>query len=220
MRFRSGLLLIAALSVSCSIPEKLRRERAEQLLEEGAQLHLDDRHAESIAKLEEALALDALVIDRRSVAWTLIGNNRYAQEDYDGAVTAHEKAIQLRPLYASPWVNKGIALRALGQYEEAERCYRKALEIDPDYAQAYASLGALLIIRDDGAGAVPVLEKAVALDGSLAISHANLALAYALDGRFDDADASLKRALARGYENGATIRDRIRELRRHEAAAR
>ena len=95
--------------------------------------------------------------------------------------------------------------------------YQLALKLAPDYAELHASMGALAIYQSDFDTAVTHLEEAVELDDSLPVAHSNLALAYASVGRFDDADAELKKAIIRGYHQPEVIRERIDELRKADA---
>ena len=107
-----------------------------------------------------------------------------------------------------------------GDFTEAERCYMRALELRPDYAELHASIGALYIYQDKYDQAVQHLEKATKLDSQLPEAWSNLSLAYATVGRFTEADASLKKAIMLGYQNGPIIQDRINNLKAAEHGSR
>ena len=100
----------------------------------------------------------------------------------------------------------GIVYRLTDRFDKADECYRAALEIQPDYAELHASIGSLRIHQNRLADAALHLENALRLDDSLAVAHANLALAYARLGRREEADAELAKAMDRGYANGEALR--------------
>lgn len=60
---------------------------------------------------------------------------------YDDALTAYDRAVELRPEYAEAWRGKGATLLALKQYEEARNAYDKAIQIQPDYWEAWLGRG-------------------------------------------------------------------------------
>ncbi|HEY9667146.1 MAG TPA: tetratricopeptide repeat protein [Coleofasciculaceae cyanobacterium] len=60
---------------------------------------------------------------------------------YDDALTAYNRAVELRPEYAEAWKGKGATLLALKQYEEARNAYDRAIQIQPDYWEAWLGRG-------------------------------------------------------------------------------
>lgn len=60
---------------------------------------------------------------------------------HNEAIACYDKAIEIDPMYADAWNNKGFSLDELGKYQEAEACYDKALEIDPQDAVAWYNRG-------------------------------------------------------------------------------
>jgi tetratricopeptide (TPR) repeat protein len=64
------------------------------------------------------------------------------------------------------------------------------------------------------ARAVQALRHAISLNSQLAVAHANLALALAQVGEFEQAESALKRAIALGYWNVPVIQERITNLKR------
>jgi len=108
----------------------------------------------------------------------------------------------------------GIVYRKMGDLDKAEQCYKKAMEIKPDYAELHTSLGALYIHRDQPEKAIPELEEAIRMDSTVAVTYGNLALAYAMVGRFVEADKTLKTSVFRGYKNYQLVKDRIEALKK------
>jgi len=60
---------------------------------------------------------------------------------YDEAITAYTKAIQLDPSFALAYNNRGCAYHNKGQYDRAIADYNKAIELDPSFALAYNNRG-------------------------------------------------------------------------------
>ncbi len=82
--------------------------------------------------------------DRASRAWFSVGY-LYLQtkdKDYQAAVSAFDKAIELRPAFVQAYNNRGVAKSELGQDVEAINDYDKAIDLDRTYSVAYINRGA------------------------------------------------------------------------------
>ena len=53
-------------------------------------------------------------------------------EEYEKALVAYNKAIELDPKYPDVYYNRGICYRKLGEYDKAISDYSKSIELDPD----------------------------------------------------------------------------------------
>src|SRR5436853_710940 len=80
--------------------------------------------------------------------------------------------------------------------------FEKAIEIDPNYASAWAGLGAIYDLKGSFLGlpelslkAIECEEKAIAINPRLSLAHQFLGSAYLSVGRYDEAIASIKRAM-------------------------
>ena len=62
-------------------------------------------------------------------------------ENYQGALTDYDKAIQLNPDYANAYLGRGTAKRNLGDYQGAIVDYNKAIEPNSNYDTAYYNRG-------------------------------------------------------------------------------
>jgi serine/threonine-protein kinase len=96
-----------------------------------------------------------------------------------------------------------IGVMGLASIEEARADLERALELDPEYALAHSSLGHLRCMRfiattdrADLEAAVGHLERARELDAELGDTEIWSAYAYARLGRFDEANAAGRRAVA------------------------
>ncbi|GAG17678.1 unnamed protein product, partial [marine sediment metagenome] len=45
------------------------------------------------------------------------------------------KAIELNPIDADAWYNKGVVLEQLGQPDDAKAAYAEAAKLDPQYGE-------------------------------------------------------------------------------------
>ena len=66
------------------------------------------------------------------------GHELNQEGKYEEALHFLEKALTLSPCYCLALINKGIALKNLGQLDEAIRCYNTVIEsINPKYKKAW-----------------------------------------------------------------------------------
>ncbi len=132
------------------------------------------------------------------------------------AIEAHKTALEIEPDFYKAWNNLGAVYREKGQLDEAERCIRKSLSIAPDYVFAQVALGTVYIDKGIADRAIEILEKAIVSEPRISVFHANLAVAYATGGRFDEARVSLNQATALGYKDWRITQRQIDKLEARE----
>ena len=71
---------------------------------------------------------------------------------YEPALDALTRALELKPASAYGWYDHAIALLELGRYEEAVTSYDRVLAINPKYANAYYDKGVALTKLGKDAG--------------------------------------------------------------------
>lgn len=81
----------------------------------------------------------------------------------------------------------GAALDQLGRYPEARQAYTEALAIQPNDPGVLTNMGVSHLMEGDPAAAEPILRQAMAQPNAPAEARQNLAVAVALQGRFDEA---------------------------------
>ena len=74
-------------------------------------------------------------------AWFSVGYLRRGKSDFEGAVNAYDKAIELKPDLVGAYNNRGNAKGALGRHEAALADYDEAIRLKPNYAKAYNNRG-------------------------------------------------------------------------------
>src|SRR5271170_4441005 len=89
-----------------------------------------------------------------------------------------------------------LAAHRTGRLDEAERLYRAHLAGEPDDALALHNLGVIANGRGDPAGAVRLIGRALELRPRFAAGHASRGNALAALGKFAEAEASFRQALA------------------------
>ena len=88
----------------------------------------------------------------------------YERGDYGNMLAAMDKALALNPEHVNAWVNKGVALDALGQTVEALAAYERALALNPEHASAWVNKGVALGALGQTAEALAAYERALALN--------------------------------------------------------
>jgi Flp pilus assembly protein TadD len=171
------------------------------LLEEASKFFLDRDFRQAEVVIKKAIKGEFKRYDKAE-AYAILGNIYNELDYFQDAIDAHQQALQLNPNSASYWTNLGIVYRLTSQYDKAEECYKKALAINPDYPELYTSLGALHLTHTmKFKEAIQYLEKAIELDPGQSIAYANMAIAQASVGAFEEADRFLKMAAMKGYSN-------------------
>ena len=111
------------------------------------------------------------------------------------AVSSFQRALALKPDFATAHNHLGIALNELGKPREAIISHEKALKLNPDYAAAHNNLGVTLNGLGRFSEAAASHEKALQLRPDFTDAHNNLGAALNQLGRFDEAVASFEMAL-------------------------
>ncbi|MFP3938698.1 MAG: tetratricopeptide repeat protein, partial [Thermoanaerobaculia bacterium] len=90
-----------------------------------------------------------------------------------------------------------------GRAEEAAALYRRAVDAQPEAPRLVAALGRSLALADRYGESADVLERAVALGASDARTRFYLGSALWESGRYDEAEAALRRAAEEAAGSGA-----------------
>ena len=167
---------------------------------------------EAVARFERALRLDP---DYAPVHNNL-GAALRSQGRLDEAIRRFRQAVRARPDDEDALYNLASTLTLQGEFTEAIALYRRVLALLPDAPEPFAELAWVLATHPDPTPrdvreAVRVAEHAAQLTGRRDARVLNtLAAAHAAAGRFDEAAATARAALALldtgGNELAATIR--------------
>src|SRR5438046_72369 len=140
----------------------------------------------------KALRLDPNLAEAHAAVGKVLN---FAEIDLAGSIREFQRAIELKPNYATAhhWLGAG-PLVDLGQFEDAIAHGKRAIELDPLSPIINADLGLTLYFarRYDDAGAQ--LRKALAIDSTFAYSLYNLGMVLQLKGDLPGAIAQYEKA--------------------------
>jgi Flp pilus assembly protein TadD len=117
------------------------------------------------------------------------------KKQFDAAVPAWRKALDLSPDDARAHNNLGVALAENGKIDEAVAEYRRSLELDARSSQTNNNLGSALAETGRMGEATSFFERALELDPENPRAHNNLGGALAESGRLAEAIEHLRRGV-------------------------
>ena len=131
--------------------------------------------------------LEAFGVPLKSEDYLNRGIALYRRDEYELALDAFEKAIELKPDYADAWNNRGVTLGRLDRHEEALKACDKAIELKPDYADAWNNRGFALAKLGRYEEALEACDKAIELKPDYAEAWDSKGFALAKLGRYEEA---------------------------------
>jgi len=146
------------------------------------------------AVLENGERLAGLYPDQ-AFLFSLMGSAQAGLRQWDGAIVAFGRAVQLRPDIAEGHVNLGKALSEASRAKDAIACFQHALKINPDHGDAHYSLGVALHGEGRLTEALPHLVAAVEHEPNAAQLRNQLGAALSDAGRHAEAVVQFRRAL-------------------------
>jgi tetratricopeptide (TPR) repeat protein len=222
----------------CDRALRLQERNAEAHLLRGVLFRDQDRLPDAVAALDAALAADpreAMALYLRGVilndllrkeeafrdlsraieiepglarahsarGWTLLGTNRLAQAETDLT-----RALELDPRDAKTWTRRGFYYHYyLKRFDEALRDYTKAVELNPD-AATYCNRGRVLNLLGRPGDAESDLLKALEIDSKFWPAWEDLGLLRYRQGRLEEAERDLDRAIREGGQAPEVFRAR------------
>lgn len=118
-----------------------------------------------------------------------------AQGDTAAAEAALTRAVVKSPFHQRARRLLGELLRSSGRPQDAVEVYQQMLRIQPDDAETHFAIGSLMLETDPNA-ALPYLEEACRLAPSRVFFLTSLGIAYLKAGRMNEAEATIRRAIA------------------------
>jgi tetratricopeptide (TPR) repeat protein len=174
-------------------------------------VELDPTYAEAHAYLAEVyadlgqtkqageMARLAVTLDNSSVlAHRDLGYALEKQKKYREAVAEYQRAAQLYPRLAQPWVDLGRIHANNNHYSEALAAYEKATVVDPQSAHALDQLGWAYHANGEYQRAVVVLKKAVEIDPKYGPAFGHLGRTYYQLRDWEDAIPAFRTAIDLG----------------------
>ncbi|MBM3124852.1 MAG: tetratricopeptide repeat protein [Chloroflexi bacterium] len=143
---------------------------------------LQPEHGEDEKDLEElAAAGEELTESTNPAVWNEKGNIHFKEGDYEEAIRAYNKAIELDRSFGWPYSNLALTYLTLGKYAEAILLYQRSLSLlqtVPERAAAWNSLGNIYRHLNDYENALHAYQQADALDPENAGRRGTMDLAY------------------------------------------
>jgi len=148
-------------------------------------------------KLDEALFFYEAVLKadpKNFDALHLLGVIAHQRQDHPAAITLLDRAIQHNPRSALAHLNRGNAMKEMGDLQRAIADYEQAIAIQPGYAEAYFNLGIALQEFQQPDRALVCYREAVGLKPDFAEAYFALGTALQEHGQIDAAIVSLQEA--------------------------
>jgi tetratricopeptide (TPR) repeat protein len=201
-RPRLAAVAIALLALACAGRSAAHPRAAEEIVRGYRYVSDRDLERAEIA-FSHALEFDPDLPE----ALNGLGIVARTREDLDGALRRFERAVRIAPDFAEGHANLGEALLAKGRLDAAVHELERALAIDPDLADARQNLARALLrsglsdaARRPAAWARARREYLHLLESEpgRAAAHHDLAYMDFVEGRFERAEASYRRAAELG----------------------
>ena len=161
------------------------------LTEEAVYLLNNDKTKQAFDKFTEAMQYNN---ENPEIYYKLaLANNSI--KNYSEAIKQCKRAIELAPEISLYYETLGDIYMGIQNFIEAKRYYKEAVFIDPKNARAHALFGTLQSKDGDHDNAIKSLETAVALEPNNIDIRYNLALAYEVAGRKDEAKIQYQKVL-------------------------
>lgn len=161
------------------------------VLQECKELRKVDKYADAIKLLNEALreTADARLFYSRGITFDLMDQREKAVEDLTSAILLDKT----NPKY---YFERGCILSyPIGKDDEAIHDFERVLQLDPNHVEAHLQCCGSLLIMGRPNRALEYAEAALRLAPDEASTHYYLGESYISLKRFDEAVASLKRAV-------------------------
>jgi tetratricopeptide (TPR) repeat protein len=98
------------------------------------------------------------------VAYNNLGWTYNCIEEYDKAIEACKKAIQLKPKLAKPFNHLGFAYYKTGGVQKGIMFIKKSIRLDPNYNRAYSNLGRIYYELEQYEDAYDVCYRCLKID--------------------------------------------------------
>ena len=152
--------------------------------QEGAELLRDGEIDAAIRELEALIEVD----DRNEYAFFFLGSAHFEKAQFDKAMKASLKALDLAPQYLGAMVQLGHSLRMLGRHGEAIRVARQILAREGGDGDALYLLGLCHYARGERAAAAEYLNRFLGTRPELEVANEVNGLLQMLRGEVEPPD--------------------------------
>ncbi|MBN2035162.1 MAG: tetratricopeptide repeat protein [Chitinispirillaceae bacterium] len=178
---------------------KLKPERIEGWNNAGIVLMTMGRIDEARSAFERVLEIES----DNAGALLNLGNYHAGKGNYPEAAGLFERAIEAKPDFADAWFNLGNTCLALKDHEKARHAFERAIRYRREFPSALKNLGFVYEQCGQLEKAVETLDAASRIDKADAGIQINLANAYLMMERFDEAKNCFLKAVRLAPKNTA-----------------
>lgn len=132
------------------------------------------------------------------------GNRLLEAGDFDGALAAYDRSLELRPDDPRTLSNRGVALSELGRSDVALAAHDRSLELRPDHADTHYNRGNALGHLGQNEEALAAFDRSLELRPDHPHAHENRGVVLGRLSRNEEALAAFDRALQLGPDNFVT----------------
>lgn len=130
------------------------------------------QQAQQPQDMSQQLAGQVLALEREVAnnpdnvgAWTQLGHVYFDTNQYDKAIKAYTKSLELNPNDANVWTDLGVMYRRSKQPQKAVEAFSKAIAADPAHETSRFNKGIVLLYDlNDRAGAIEAWEGLVSIN--------------------------------------------------------
>jgi len=169
--------------------------RAKKYLKEIAHLKQELSKVKGEALKRKQIEYGQAVKNLSTEDWFERGLSFYDSQQYEEAIKAYTKALNINPRYTDAYNNRGLAWADKGDHDRAIDDYNSALEIKPRDVYAYTNRGFAWCKKGDHDRAIADLNKALEIDPREAVAYNNRGIAWGNKSNFDRAIADFNIAL-------------------------
>jgi tetratricopeptide (TPR) repeat protein len=136
------------------------------------------------------------------------GEDYRNNNQYDKAIAAYTKAIEINPQYAEAYFNRGNVYHDLKEYDKAIKDYNKAIEINPQYDYAYYNRGIVYSDLKEYDKAIKDYNKAIEINPQDADAYNNRGNVYSDLKEYDKAIKDYNKAIEINPQNAEAYYNR------------
>jgi cytochrome c-type biogenesis protein CcmH/NrfG len=152
--FFGGVLFAVLKSDSGAVPGRPQAQAPQAQVATPARTNM-------IVSLEDETAKNP----QNTKAWIQLGNEYFDSDQYEKAIWAYRKSLELEPNRANVWTDLGVMYRRSGKPQEALQAFDKAIEADPKHEPSRLNKGIVLLHdMQDFDGAIAAWEALLAVN--------------------------------------------------------
>jgi len=124
-----------------------------------------------------------------------MGNAYGDKKEYDKAIKAYQKAIEINPKKDEAYYNMGIAYGAKKEYDQAITFYQKAIALNPKDDDAYNNIGIAYGAKKEYDKAIEAYQKAIEINPKKDEAYNNMGNTYYAKKEYDKAIEAYQKAI-------------------------